>query len=203
MVHPAAQWPRAKAQSKPVQKSCRKVGHPPVVFEQELAQAEKDLIGIRQEAEMQGSGSVAQIDPVSALEAELSRVRAELVQLKGVGQETHLPFGPSVKRVCRTGERVPILPMPTLVPAELSAWLEERHSELHDALMQGDSTRVLELSTKLSEGAERMDHVCCGDIAGEHALLTFHQMRNHWSGMWSHDWSPPLWRRFMRVSQIG
>ena len=72
------------------------------IFEQELAQAEKDLIGFRQEAEMQGSGSVAQIDPVSSLDAELWRVGAELVQLRGVGQETDLPCGPSVKRVCRT-----------------------------------------------------------------------------------------------------
>ena len=45
------------------------------IFEQDL-QAEKDLIGFRQEAEMQGSGSIAQIDLLSVLEAELSRVRA-------------------------------------------------------------------------------------------------------------------------------
>ena len=95
---------------------------------------------------MQGSGSVAQIDPVSALEAEVSRVRAELAQLRGVGQEADLRCGPSVKRVCHTGWRVPIPPMPT--PEELSSWLEEGHSELHDALLQEDSTRVLELSTK-------------------------------------------------------
>ena len=101
------------------------------LFEQELAQAETDLIGFRQETEMHWSGSGVPINPVSALEAELSRVRAELAQLREAGQEADLPCGPSVKRVCRTGERVPIPPMPTLVPAELSAWLEERHSELH------------------------------------------------------------------------
>ena len=71
----------------------------------------------------------------------------------------------SVKRVCRTWERVPILPMPTLVPAELSAWLETRYSELHDALLQGDNTRVLELSTKLSEGAERMVEMTGGMLS--------------------------------------
>ena len=51
-------------------------------FEQELAQAGKDRIGFRKEAEMQGSGSDTPIDPVSALEAELSRVRTDLVQLR-------------------------------------------------------------------------------------------------------------------------
>ena len=85
---------------------------------------------------------------MSALKAELPRVRAELAQLRGVGPEADLPCGPSVKRVCRTGERVPIPPTPTLVPAELSAWLEERHAVLHDAFMQGGNTRALELSTK-------------------------------------------------------
>ena len=44
-------------------------------------------------------------------------------------------------------------------------WLEERHSELYDALLQGDSTRVLELSTKLSEGAERMVEMTGGMLA--------------------------------------
>ena len=69
------------------------------IFEQELAQAEKDLIGFRQEAEMQGSGSVAQFDPVSALEAELSRVRAELVQLKGGRTRDRSPIWTQ----CQTG----------------------------------------------------------------------------------------------------
>ena len=71
----------------------------------------------------------------------------------------------SVKRVCRTGERVPIPPTPTLVPAELSAWLEERHAVLHDAFMQGGNTRALELSTKLSEGAERMVEMTGGMLS--------------------------------------
>ena len=38
----------------------------------------------------------------------------------------------------------------------LSAWLEERHADLHDALVNGDSGRILELTTMLAEGAERM-----------------------------------------------
>ena len=45
--------------------------------------------------------------------------------------------------------------MPILVPAELSAWLSERHSDFHDAL-NGDPSCVLELATMLSDGAERL-----------------------------------------------
>ena len=49
-----------------------------------MAQAEKDLIGFRQEAEMQGSGSVAQIDLVFGVGGRVG-VRAESVQVTGVG----------------------------------------------------------------------------------------------------------------------
>ena len=35
-------------------------------------------------------------------------------------------------------------------------WLEERHADLRDALLQGDSNRALELTAKLSDGAEQM-----------------------------------------------
>ena len=67
-----------------------------------------------------------------------------------------------------SAEWVPIPPLPTLGAAELSAWLEERHSELHDAFLQGDNTRV---STQLSEGTERMVEIlrdvqeCCALVA--------------------------------------
>ena len=56
-------------------------------------------------------------DPGAALEAELSRARAELALLKG-GVDPDAPCGPSVKRPCRTGEVRAALPaMPTLIPA--------------------------------------------------------------------------------------
>ena len=59
---------------------------------------------------------------------------------------------PSVKRPCGTGEvRGGVPAMPTLVPAELNMRLEERHADLRDALLQGDSNRALELTVKLSD----------------------------------------------------
>ena len=131
------------------------------VFEEELSQAERDLECFQREAETSqagGSGPCRQEsqDPVAVLEAELSRARAELAQLKG-GMDPDASCGPSVKRPCRTGEvRGGIPAMPTLVPAELNMWLEERHADLRDALLQGDSNRALELTAKLSDGVEQM-----------------------------------------------
>ena len=47
-----------------------------------------------------------------------------------------------------------------LVPAELSAWLEERHADFRDALTLGDNCHVLEFT--LSEGAEHMVEITSG-----------------------------------------
>ena len=52
--------------------------------------------------------------------------------------------------------------MPNSIPADLSIWLEERHAEMHDALMNGETTRVSELSSRLSEGAERLMEITGG-----------------------------------------
>ena len=45
---------------------------------------------------------------------------------------------------------------------ELSAWLEERHADLRDTLTLGDNCRVLELTSKLSEGTEHMVEITSG-----------------------------------------
>ena len=69
------------------------------------------------------------------------------------GGDPDMPCGPVAKRPCRSAQgRVPVL----AIPAELSAWLEERHADLHDALVNGDNGRVLELTSLLSERAKRL-----------------------------------------------
>ena len=71
---------------------------------------------------------------VAALEVGIVTSPAELAQLKG-GVDLVL----------------------TLVPAELNLWLEERHADLHEALLTGDSNQVLELTAKLSDVVEQME----------------------------------------------
>ena len=64
---------------------------------------------------------------------------------------------PTVKRPCRSGQGSgPVPVMPRYIPAELSAWMGERQADLHDALAVGDNARVLEITSKLSEGTEHM-----------------------------------------------
>ena len=98
--------------------------------------------------------------------SEVMRLRELVSELQaqiGQGPVQDVPCGPIVKRTCRSGQgRGPVPDMPRLVPAELSAWLEERHADLRDALTHGDNCRVLELISKLSEGAEHMVQITGG-----------------------------------------
>ena len=49
-----------------------------------------------------------------------------------------------------------IPPMPTLVPAELDNWMQDLQQELQNAMTIGDQRRVVEVSTKLAEGASQI-----------------------------------------------
>ena len=50
----------------------------------------------------------------------------------------------------------PVPYMPVLVPAELTQWMEDWQADLQEALSLDDTNRILELTSKLSEGAERL-----------------------------------------------
>ena len=87
--------------------------------------------------------------------AEVQRLQDLVSHLQAQvrGGDPDMPCGPVAKRPCRSAQgHVP----GGAIPAELSAWLEERHADLHDALVNGDNGRVLELTSLLSEGAERL-----------------------------------------------
>ena len=51
--------------------------------------------------------------------------------------------------------------MPGLIPAELCQWIEDRQSDLQEAFVSGDTARVLELTSKMAEGAEQLREITC------------------------------------------
>ena len=107
-----------------------------------------------------GGGSPPVQHHVSHVSEGSTRVQELVSQLQAKldaqSQDPDVPCVPTVKRFCRSGQgRVQVPLMPNSIPVELSTWLEERHAEMHDALMNGETARVLELSSRLSEGAER------------------------------------------------
>ena len=77
------------------------------------------------------------------------------MSLRGQSPDPDTFCMPTVKLRCRSGQGAQCPPWCTIL-AELSAWLEERHADLHDALTKGENAPILELTAKVSEGAERM-----------------------------------------------
>ena len=55
-------------------------------------------------------------------------------------------------------------PMPTLIPGELTRWIEDRHAELQDALLNRENTMILEITSKLAEGASQLHDMTSGII---------------------------------------
>ena len=55
--------------------------------------------------------------------------------------------------------------MPTLVPAELDNWMQDLQVELQSAMNLGDQRRVVDVSTKLAEGASQMVYLTRGGMA--------------------------------------
>ena len=49
-----------------------------------------------------------------------------------------------------------IPPMPTTIPRDLNDWMQERHGELQEAMNEGHNSKVLELTSMLSNAAEKM-----------------------------------------------
>ena len=119
------------------------------IFEEELAQAEKDWPPSDERPRWRRSADQV-LRRIACLRWRLSSHRSarSWPSRRGSGQSPicHVDRA-SNGSAARTGR---------VVPAESSAWLEDRHADLHDAFFQGDNTRAVELSTKLSEGAERM-----------------------------------------------
>ena len=94
---------------------------------------------------------------MEALQAQVNSLREER------NQAVH---SPAVKRqaVGHVPSRVSEVtqPMPTLVPAELDNWMQDLQVELQSAMNWGDQRRVVEVSTKLAEGASQMVYLTGG-----------------------------------------
>ena len=115
-----------------------------------LAQGEQRL----EELQMQQRSPFA--GPVADTESELSRLGAQVAELQG-----------STRGVERPRVRVSLAEMPCLIPAELSAWMEDRQKDMQEALNTGDHSRVIELSSMLTVGAERMVEMTRPEISDD------------------------------------
>ena len=57
-----------------------------------------------------------------------------------------------------------IPPMPTLVPRELSEWMEDRQSDMQEAMSCGNLKKLLELTSLRGQAAERLAEMTGGMV---------------------------------------
>ena len=98
----------------------------------------------------------AAFSATSNAHSELTRLRAQVVELQRAAQGRECGAGPS--KVPRTERRHgwACPDMPTLIPAELDDWMKARQGDLQGALEFQETERVLELTSKLSDAAVGM-----------------------------------------------
>ena len=140
-----------------------------------LKEAQGRLHRLQQETESANSGTNDIGVEVAILKAKLAKTEAERDALRAP---------PPRSKVRRTedaggcsGRVIPF--MPTLVSEELDDWMKDRQADLQEALEFGETDRVLELTSKLSEAAVRMMEMAGkdGPVIEGTSLALFHVRR--------------------------
>ena len=94
-----------------------------------------------------------QVQGLQQMVNQLQEERDALVrELHGAPLES-----PRVRQRLSHGHRSGVIPpMPTLIPGDLSDWMQERHGDLQEAMNVGNTGKILELTSMLSDAAEKM-----------------------------------------------
>ena len=87
------------------------------------------------------------------MEAEIKRLREQVAELEGTSATQERPRVRQRISGVAGGGFIPV--MPALVLAELCQWIEDRQTDLQEALVDGNTARALELTSKMAEGAEQ------------------------------------------------
>ena len=99
--------------------------------------------------------------------AEINALKAKLAEVEGQRDAAmRSNKRPATVNTVGAVSRIADQPMPqTRVPRELSDWLQSCHEELGEALALGNQTSVMELTSRLSDGAVRVDGgSCCREV---------------------------------------
>ena len=99
------------------------------------------------------------VPPISDMEAEIKRLGEQVAELEGTSATQERPRVRQRISGAAGGGFIPV--MPGLIPAELSQWIEDRQTDLQEALVDGNTARVLELTSKMAEGAEQLREITC------------------------------------------
>ena len=97
--------------------------------------------------------------PMSDMEAEIKPLREQVAKLEGTSATQERPRVRQRIAGVAGGGFIPV--MPGLIPAELCQWIEDRQTDLQKAFVDGSTARVLELTSKMAEGAEQLREITC------------------------------------------
>ena len=97
------------------------------------------------------------VPPMSDMEAEIKRLREQVAELEGTSATQERPRVRQRIAGAAGGGFIPV--MPGLIPAELYQWIEDGQTDLQEVLADGNTARVLELSSKMAEGAEQLREI--------------------------------------------
>ena len=131
--------------------------------EASIADAERRLEKLRAQADLLPPQAPMQpppsVLPMSDMEAEIKRLREQVAELEGTSATQERPRVRQRISGVAGGGFIPV--MPGLIPAELCQWIEDRQTDLQEALVDGNTARVLELTSKMAEGAEQLREITC------------------------------------------
>ena len=88
------------------------------------------------------------VPPASDQEAEIKRLREQVAELEGTSTTQERPRVRQGVSGSGGGGFIPL--MPSLISAELYQWVGDRETDLQEALVEGNSARVLELTSKMA-----------------------------------------------------
>ena len=137
-----------------------------ITLVKQLEDGKQRLLKLREEVSQSPAPASAPVQPtdwgaqVASLQQMVNTLQSErdalAAQIQGEKADV-LSHGIVARRHAQQGVGPGHIPvMPTMVPGELSQWLEDRQEDLKDAFARDDDIGVLELTSKMAQGAERL-----------------------------------------------
>ena len=138
---------------------------------QELTESESQLSRLREVARAQEAPVITPPQEQPDMATQVQHLQQMVNQLQeerdAMAEELHGPVERPRVRQRVSPSHIPdvVPPMPTLIPHDLSIWMQDRQSDLQEAMIAGDIKKMLELTSLQSQGAEKLAELTGGMVS--------------------------------------
>ena len=138
---------------------------------QELTESESRLSRLQEVARAQEAPVITPPHEQPDMATQVQHLQQMVNQLQeerdAVAEELHGPVERPRVRQRVSLSHIPdvVPPMPTLIPHDLSMWMQDRQSDLQEAMIAGDIKKMLELTSLQSQGAEKLAELTGGMVS--------------------------------------